>query len=73
MNKIIEISKNADKNINKSQKDEINYKYDNNPPRGFLYDNARILKKEHIITLEENLKGDKKKKLKIFGMLNLNI
>ena len=31
--------------MNNSLKDEINYKYDNNPPRGFLYDNALMLKK----------------------------
>ena len=51
-NKIIEMSKNKDKNINKFQKDKINeiyYKYDNNPQRGFLYDNARILKKNILL------------------------
>ena len=65
-NRILEMPKNTDKNMNNSFKDEINYKYDNNPPRGFLYDNALILKKENILSLEENLKRDKKKKTKNF-------
>ena len=36
-------------------------KFDNKPPRNILYDIVKILKKENIIILEENLKGDKTK------------
>ena len=61
--KYIEEEQNKDKNKTSKIKDYDNKsKFDNKPSRKILYDNSKLLNKEYIITLEENLKGDKTKK-----------